>query len=95
MIQQDFAPDSLRKKFLKNFLTFVYRYVNFVYTKERGIEMSPRTGRPTDNPKEKVFPVRLSEEDVKMLEYCAKVTGKPKAEIIRMGIREVYAKIKK
>ena len=57
--------------------------------------MSPRTGRPTDNPKEKVLPVRLSEEDVKMLEYCAEVTGKPKAEIIRMGIREVYAKIKK
>lgn len=57
--------------------------------------MSPRTGRPTDNPKDKMLPVRLSKEDIEMLQYCVDLTGKTKAEIIREGIREVYAKIKK
>ena len=57
--------------------------------------MSPRTGRPTDNPKKHETRIRMSDEDVKILEYCCKVTGKTKADIIREGIREVYAKIKK
>ncbi|MDE5767836.1 MAG: ribbon-helix-helix protein, CopG family [Oscillospiraceae bacterium] len=35
----------------------------------------------------------MSDEDVKLLEYCAKITGKSKSDIIREGIREVYAKI--
>ena len=56
--------------------------------------MSPRTGRPTNNPKEKVLPVRLSKEDLEMLDYCIEKTGKSKAEIIRNGIKEVYAKLK-
>lgn len=56
--------------------------------------MSPRTGRPTDNPKNKPMPVRLSENDMEKLEYCSKTTGKPKAEIIRMGIDKVYNEIR-
>lgn len=57
--------------------------------------MSPRTGRPTDNPKNHETRIRMSDEDVAMLEYCAKATGKSKSDIIREGIREVYNKIKK
>ena len=57
--------------------------------------MSPRTGRPTDNPKKYETRIRMSDEDVAMLEYCAKATGKSKSDIIREGIREVYNKIKK
>lgn len=57
--------------------------------------MSPRTGRPTDNPKKHETRIRMSDEDVAMLEYCAKVTAKSKSEIIREGIKEVYKKIKK
>lgn len=57
--------------------------------------MSPRTGRPTDNPKKHETRIRMSDEDVAMLEYCAKATGKSKSDIIREGIREVYNKIKK
>lgn len=57
--------------------------------------MSPRTGRPTDNPKTYETRVRMSEEDVKMLEYCATATGKSKSDVIREGIREVYNKLKK
>ncbi|MDE5648953.1 MAG: ribbon-helix-helix domain-containing protein [Oscillospiraceae bacterium] len=56
--------------------------------------MSPRTGRPTDNPKTISKHFRFSEEDVKLLDECCKATGFSKTEIIRQGIREVYAKIK-
>lgn len=51
--------------------------------------MSPK-GRPTDDPKTLSTRIRLSEEDIKRLEYCAKKTGLTKAEIIRKGIKEVY-----
>lgn len=57
--------------------------------------MSPRTGRPTDDPKTLNTRIRLSEEDVSMLEYCCERTGKKKAEIIRMGIKKVYDELKK
>lgn len=56
--------------------------------------MSPRTGRPTDDPKVLNTRVRMSEEDIKLMEFCCKKTGLTKAEIIRMGIREVYNKVK-
>lgn len=55
--------------------------------------MSPK-GRPTNDPKTLNTRIRMSDKDVEMLEYCTKVTGKSKAEIIREGIKEVYAKIK-
>lgn len=57
--------------------------------------MSPRTGRPTDEPKDKVLPVRLSESDIEMLEYCCLKTGMKKAEVIRLGIKKVYEETKK
>lgn len=57
--------------------------------------MSPRTGRPTNDPKRHETRIRMSDGDVQILEYCCKATGKSKADIIREGIREVYAKIKK
>ena len=56
--------------------------------------MSPRTGRPTDDPKVLNTRVRMSEEDIKLMDFCCKKTGLTKAEIIRMGIREVYNKVK-
>ena len=57
--------------------------------------MSPRTGRPTDAPKIHDTRIRMSDEDIEILEYCCKKTGRTKADIIRDGIREVYAKLKK
>lgn len=56
--------------------------------------MSPK-GRPTDDPKTLSTRIRLSENDIKMLEYCSSKTGKTKAEIIRIGIKEVYESLKK
>jgi len=51
-------------------------------------------GRPTKNPKTHETRIRMSDEDVEILEYCCKETGKSRADVIREGIREVYAKIK-
>ena len=58
--------------------------------------MSPRTGRPpSKNPKKHETRIRMSDEDIEILEYCCKMTGRTRTDIIREGIREVYAKIKK
>lgn len=66
------------------------------HQKERRDRMSPRTGRPpSKDPKKHETRIRMSDEDVEILEYCCRITGKSKADIIREGIREVYAKIKK
>ena len=56
--------------------------------------MSPK-GRPTSDPKVTSSHFRLSAEDVKLLDLCCKATGLTKSEVVRQGIREVYAKIKK
>lgn len=57
--------------------------------------MTPRTGRPTDNPKRHETRIRMSDKDIEMLNYCCEVTGKTKADIIRIGIRNVYNELKK
>lgn len=58
--------------------------------------MSPRTGRPpSQNPKSYETRIRMDKDDVAILEECCKATGMTKADVIRQGIREVYAKIKK
>lgn len=56
--------------------------------------MSPRTGRPTTNPKKHETRIRMSDEDVKLLNICCEKTGMSKADVIRQGIREVYEKVK-
>lgn len=56
--------------------------------------MSPK-GRPTDNPKKGRLEIRTSEEEEQMLDYCCKVTGKKKTDIVRLGIRMVYKELKK
>lgn len=57
--------------------------------------MSPRIGRPTDNPKRHETRIRMSDEDVEILDYCSKIAGKSKAEVIREGIRKVYTELEK
>lgn len=57
--------------------------------------MSPRTGRPTDNPKGKPIHVRLDAKSEKILE---KYTGQEmvsRAEAIRRGIEKLEDDIKK
>ncbi|MDO4282342.1 MAG: hypothetical protein Q4D02_01785 [Clostridia bacterium] len=52
-------------------------------------------GRPTSDPKNLNTRIRLSETDVKKLNYCCKKTGKLKSEIIREGIDKVYTELNK
>lgn len=54
--------------------------------------MAPK-GRPTDDPKTLSTRIRLSEDDVQRLDFCAQQTGKTKADIIRQGIKEVYDRL--
>lgn len=53
--------------------------------------MSPRTGRPpSNNPKKLSTRIRMDEEDISKLEFCCKVFGLTKAEVIRKGIEKMY-----
>lgn len=54
-----------------------------------------RMGRPTDDPKTIVKRARMSEEDVEKLKYCCKILGISESDVLRMGIDEVYQKLKK
>lgn len=57
--------------------------------------MSPRTGRPTDDPKNLSTRVRLSQEDIEILDWCCKKLKLRKSEVLRLGIRKVYEELEK
>lgn len=57
--------------------------------------MSPRTGRPTNNPKITEIKVRATKEDKEKLLYCCNNTGKTQYQVVMEGIDEVYKKITK
>lgn len=57
--------------------------------------MSPRTGRPTDNPKPYKITVRLDEEaETTLTAYC-KQEGVERGEAVRRGIKKLEDDIKK
>lgn len=57
--------------------------------------MSPRTGRPTQNPKREKITVRLDEDSVDILkDYCEQEKTE-KAEAVRRGIKKLKADINK
>ncbi len=55
--------------------------------------MSPRTGRPTNDPKNNQYRIRLSDREVEMLEFCCEKTGLSKSDIVRRGIEKVYKEV--
>ena len=57
--------------------------------------MSPRTGRPTIEPKETTFKMRLSQNDIDKLEYLSSTYRISKAAVIRKGIDRLYSEEKK
>lgn len=57
--------------------------------------MSPRTGRPTDNPKSDIIKIRATKDDREKLLYCCEKTGKTQYEIVMLGIEKVYSELKK
>lgn len=57
--------------------------------------MSPRTGRPTDNPKGKPIHIRLDEKSEDILERYTDQENVSRAEAIRRGIVKLESDIKK
>ncbi len=57
--------------------------------------MSPRTGRPTDNPKKERITVRLDEKSSRILDSYCKQEIVDRAEAIRRGINRLESEIKK
>lgn len=54
--------------------------------------MSPRTGRPTENPKKIRLEIRLTEEQSEMLTECANNLNMTKTDIIVKGIETIHQK---
>lgn len=52
-------------------------------------------GRPTNNPRIIQTRIRMSADEANMLEECAKILNTTKTEVVIMGIKKVYADIKK
>lgn len=57
--------------------------------------MSPRTGRPTDNPKKERITVRLDEEASNILDTYCEQEECERAEAIRRGVKKLKDNIKK
>lgn len=57
--------------------------------------MSPRTGRPTDNPKPYKLTVRVDEESKKILDQYTEQEGISQMEAIRRGIKRLEPDITK
>lgn len=57
--------------------------------------MSPRTGRPTDNPKNEIIKIRATKEDREKLLHCCNETGMTQYEVVMQGIEKVYNELVK
>lgn len=58
--------------------------------------MTPTKGRPpSKNPKRNNTRIRLTDSEVEKLEFCSKLTGMTKADVIRKGIDMVYDEVTK
>lgn len=57
--------------------------------------MSPRTGRPTDNPKNNKITVRLDEESTRIMNAYCEQEKVEKGEAVRRGLKKLENDIKK
>ena len=57
--------------------------------------MPPRTGRPTDNPKQERITVRLDNESSETLSAYCEQEKVERAEAIRRGVKKLKVDIKK
>lgn len=57
--------------------------------------MSPRTGRPTDNPRPNKISIRISDNDKNLLEQYCEQEKVNKTEAISRGIKKLASDIKK
>lgn len=49
-----------------------------------------KIGRPTDNPATNQFRVRLTDSELKKLNYCSEKLGMNKSDVVRKGIDLVF-----
>lgn len=69
--------------------------MNFVIQKKGGYKnMSPRTGRPTNNPKGKPITVRLDAEAQEILDAYCEQEHVEKGEATRRGIKKLKSDLK-
>lgn len=58
--------------------------------------MSPRTGRPkSSNPKKNDLRIRMTDDEIEILNICSEKTGLNKSDVIRLGIQKVYKDVNK
>lgn len=69
--------------------------MNYGRQKKGGFVMSPRTGRPTNNPKTNKITVRLDNESTDIMEKYCKQEGVEKGEAVRRGLKKLASDIKK
>lgn len=77
-------------------MTFViHKYIiNYVIQKKGDDKLSPRTGRPTDNPKGNPLTIRLDEEARKILNAYCEQEKVEKGEAARRGIKKLRSELK-
>lgn len=56
--------------------------------------MSPRTGRPTTNPKTEEIKIRAPKEDKALLKECCEELNLTQYQVVMNGIKRVHADIK-
>lgn len=77
-------------------MTFVaHNYIIILGYKSEVMKMSPRTGRPTDNPKGKPIHIRLDSKSETILQEYAEQEKISRAEAIRRGIAKLESDLKK
>ena len=54
-----------------------------------------KIGRPTNSPKSTLTHFRMSDDDLRKLQYCSEHTGLNKSDIVRQGIDKIYQELKK
>lgn len=69
-------------------------YNRLMADKSEVVKMSPRTGRPTDNPKQDRITVRLDSQSSKILQAYCNQENVEKAEAIRRGVKKLADDIK-
>ncbi len=57
--------------------------------------MTPRTGRPTDNPKNIRLEIRIAQDTAKTLQECADQLQTSRAEVIVKGVNLVKSELDK
>ena len=67
----------------------------FCRAKERGDMVSPRTGRPTDNPRPHKLSIRLNDESIRTLEEYCERENVNRTEAIERAIGKLKDDIKK